>query len=112
MLSAKPRTRARHNEISAGGDGGRGLLEQSQGPRSLSSVVKKKHRRPTSDALADERECVGPVTLGPTTGAIMLRKILMMFDDEVLKRYGLPLSIVERALIKAYETVALDWDHS
>ena len=48
----------------------------------------------------------------PQRGAIMLRKILMTFDDEVLKRYGLPLSIVERALIKAYETVALDWDHS
>jgi hypothetical protein len=42
----------------------------------------------------------------------MLRKILMTFDDEVLKRYGLPLSIVERAFIKAYETVVLDWDHS
>src|SRR5262245_41281504 len=42
-------------------------LEQSQGPRSLSSVVKRKHLRPNSDRLADERECVGPIcTLGPT----------------------------------------------
>ena len=39
--------------------------------------------------------------------------MLMTFDDEVLKRYGLPKSMVERALIKVYETVVLDqqrWD--
>jgi hypothetical protein len=29
----------------------------------------------------------------------------MTFDDEALKRYGLPKSMVERALIKVYETV-------
>src|SRR5262249_12875455 len=34
--------------------------------------------------------------------------MLMTFDDEVLKRYGLPKSMVERALIKVYETVVLD----
>ena len=34
-------------------------------------------------------------------------KMLMTFDDEVLKRYGLPRSMVERALIKVYETVVL-----
>ena len=38
--------------------------------------------------------------------------MLMTFDDEVLKRYGLPKSMVERALIKVYETVVLGWDHS
>ena len=42
--------------------------------------------------------------------------MLMTFDDEVLKRYGLPKSMVERALIKVYETVVLDQqryrDHS
>ena len=35
-------------------------------------------------------------------------KMLMTFDYEVLKRYGLPKSMVERALIKVYETVVLD----
>jgi len=35
-------------------------------------------------------------------------EMLMGLDDEVLKRYGLPKPMVERALIKAYETVVLD----
>ena len=34
-------------------------------------------------------------------------KMLMTFDYEVLKRYGLPKSMVERALIKVYQTVVL-----
>ena len=42
--------------------------------------------------------------------------MLMTFDDEVLKRYGLPKSMVERALIKVYQTVVLgqqrNRDHS
>ena len=33
---------------------------------------------------------------------------LMAFDDEVLKRYGLPKPMVERALLEAYQTVVLD----
>jgi len=33
--------------------------------------------------------------------------MLMTLDDEVLKRYGLPKSMVERALIKVYQTVVL-----
>src|SRR6516165_6711761 len=33
--------------------------------------------------------------------------MLMTFDDEVFKRYGLPKSMVERALIKVYQTVVL-----
>ena len=39
-------------------------------------------------------------------------KMLMAFDDEVLKRYGLPKPIVERALIEVYETLVRGWDHS
>ena len=43
-------------------------------------------------------------------------EMLMGLDDEVLKRYGLPKPMVERALIKVYETVVLDQqrytDHS
>ena len=35
-------------------------------------------------------------------------KMLMTLDYEVLKRCGLPKSMVERALIKVYETVVLD----
>jgi len=35
-------------------------------------------------------------------------QMLMGLHDEVLKRYGLPRSIVERALIKVYQTVVLD----
>ena len=31
--------------------------------------------------------------------------MLMTFDDEVLKRYGLPKSMVERALIKVYAAI-------
>ena len=34
-------------------------------------------------------------------------EMLMGLDDEALKRYGLPKSMVERALIKVYETVVL-----
>ena len=34
-------------------------------------------------------------------------EMLMALDDEVLKRYGLPKSMVERALIKVYQTVML-----
>ena len=34
-------------------------------------------------------------------------EMLMGLDDEVLKRYGLPKSIVERALLEAYQTVVL-----
>jgi hypothetical protein len=34
--------------------------------------------------------------------------MLMTLDYEVLKRCGLPKSMVERALIKVYETVVLD----
>jgi hypothetical protein len=34
-------------------------------------------------------------------------KMLMAFDDEALKRYGLPKPMVERALIEVYETVVL-----
>ena len=43
-------------------------------------------------------------------------EMMMGFDDEALKRYGLPKSMVERALIKVYQTVVLDQqrnrDHS
>ena len=43
-------------------------------------------------------------------------EMLMALDDEVLKRYGLPKSMVKQALIKVYETVVLDQqrnrDHS
>jgi hypothetical protein len=43
-------------------------------------------------------------------------KMLMAFDDEALKRYGLPKPMVERALIEVYQTVVLDQqrnrDHS
>ena len=35
-------------------------------------------------------------------------EMLMALDDEVLKRYGLPKSMVKQALIKVYETVVLD----
>jgi hypothetical protein len=34
--------------------------------------------------------------------------MLMGFDDEALKRYGLPKPLVERALIEVYQTVVLD----
>jgi len=34
-------------------------------------------------------------------------EMLMGLDDEVLKQYGLPKSMVERALIKVYQTVVL-----
>ena len=34
-------------------------------------------------------------------------KMLMTFDDEVLKRYGLPKPMVDRALLEAYQTVVL-----
>ena len=41
---------------------------------------------------------------------------MLMVDDEVLKRYGLPKPMVERALIEVYHTVVLDQrryrDHS
>ena len=43
-------------------------------------------------------------------------EMLMGFDDEVLKRYGLPKPMVERALLEVYQTVVLDQqryrDHS
>ena len=43
-------------------------------------------------------------------------EMLMGLDDEVLKRYGLPKPMVERALIEVYHTVVLDQrryrDHS
>jgi hypothetical protein len=32
---------------------------------------------------------------------------MLMFDDELLKRYGLPKPMVQRALIEVYETVVL-----
>jgi hypothetical protein len=32
---------------------------------------------------------------------------MLMVDDEVLKRYGLPKPMVERALIEVYQTVVL-----
>ena len=35
-------------------------------------------------------------------------KMLMAFDDEALKRYGLPKPMVDRALLEAYQTVVLD----
>jgi hypothetical protein len=35
-------------------------------------------------------------------------EMLMALDDGVLKRYGLPKPIVERALIEVYQTVVLD----
>src|SRR5262249_17453130 len=41
---------------------------------------------------------------------------MLMVDDEVLKRYGLPKPMVERALIEVYQIVVLDQqrytDHS
>ena len=43
-------------------------------------------------------------------------EMLMGLDDEVLRRYGLPTVMVERALLEAYRTVLLDQqrnrDHS
>ena len=43
-------------------------------------------------------------------------EILMGLDDEVLKRYGLPEPMVDRALLEAYQTAVLDQqrnrDHS
>jgi hypothetical protein len=38
--------------------------------------------------------------------------MMMAFDDGVLKRYGLPKPMVERALLEVYQTVVLGWDHS
>jgi hypothetical protein len=42
--------------------------------------------------------------------------MLMGLDDEVLKRYGLPTPMVDRALLEAYQTIVLDQqrnrDHS
>jgi len=35
-------------------------------------------------------------------------EMLMGFDEEVLKRYGLPKPMVERALLEVYQTVVLD----
>ena len=35
-------------------------------------------------------------------------EMLMGLDDEVLKRYGLPKPMVDRALLEAYQTVVLD----
>ena len=35
-------------------------------------------------------------------------EILMGLDDKVLKRYGLPRPMVDRALLEAYQTVVLD----
>src|SRR6516225_6277699 len=35
-------------------------------------------------------------------------EMMMGFDDEALKRYGLPKPMVERALLEAYQTVVLD----
>ena len=35
-------------------------------------------------------------------------EMLMGLDDEVLRRYGLPKQMIERALLKAYQTVVLD----
>jgi hypothetical protein len=34
-------------------------------------------------------------------------EILMGLDDEILKRYGLPKPMVERALVEVYQTVVL-----
>jgi len=34
-------------------------------------------------------------------------EILMGLDDEVLKRYGLPKTMVDRALLEAYQTVVM-----
>jgi len=34
-------------------------------------------------------------------------EMLMGLDDEVLKRYGLPTPMVDRALLEAYQTVVL-----
>jgi len=43
-------------------------------------------------------------------------EILMRLDDEVLKRYGMPRPMVDRALLEAYQTVVLNQqrnrDHS
>jgi hypothetical protein len=43
-------------------------------------------------------------------------EMLMGLDDEVLKRYGLPTPMVDRALLEAYQIVVLDQqrnrDHS
>jgi hypothetical protein len=39
-------------------------------------------------------------------------ELLMGLDDEVLKRYGLPRPILERALIEVYRTVVLDQEKS
>jgi hypothetical protein len=43
-------------------------------------------------------------------------EILIGLDDEVLKRYGLPKPMVDRALLEAYQTVVLgqqrNRDHS
>jgi hypothetical protein len=33
---------------------------------------------------------------------------MLMVDDEVLKRHGLPKPMVERALLEVYQTVVLD----
>ena len=33
--------------------------------------------------------------------------MLMTFDDEALKRYGLPKQMVDRALLEAYQTVVM-----
>ena len=35
-------------------------------------------------------------------------EMLLGLDDEVLKRYGLPKQMVDRALLQAYQTVVLD----
>ena len=37
-----------------------------------------------------------------------VRMTFEAFDDEALKRYGLPKPMVERALLEVYQTVVLD----
>jgi hypothetical protein len=39
-------------------------------------------------------------------------EMLMGLDDEVLKRYGLPEPMVDRALLEAYQTVVLDQERN
>jgi hypothetical protein len=39
-------------------------------------------------------------------------EMLMGLEDEVLKRYGLPRPIIERALIEVYRTIVLDQEKS
>jgi hypothetical protein len=107
-LSKNQRLTELCSKIDAGGDGGRTPEQNEMKPRTV-------YEKAVQDFIETARQ-LARLNQHFRQASFAEFEMLMGLDDEVLKRYGLPTPMVDRALLEAYQTVVLgqqrNRDHS